>query len=290
MNRILFDREEISPNGRVTVSRNDYRGRHMRKILKLAQGDQFRTGVVNGPEGTGLVIAADPEGYELQVTLAATPALPLYPITLLLAHPRPIVLKRMLRDLTSAGLGKLIVFPGELGEGSYLESSLWHGDATRRLRIEGAMQGGSTMIPELLRLPRLEDAVAAGVSAVGTAAAGQPATVPTGSPSPVTSRLLFADEEATQLLGPGFLFRGEVGESGAALGANGVGSDLTAVVIAVGGERGWTARERALFVEAGFEPFSLGARTLRTETAALFAVCTAAAEYGTLYGIGEQPA
>lgn len=38
-------------------------------------------------------------------------------------------------------------------------------------------------------------------------------------------------------------------------------------VLAIGPELGWTQSDRAIFTEYGFEPFSLGANMLRTETA-----------------------
>ena len=43
-------------------------------------------------------------------------------------------------------------------------------------------------------------------------------------------------------------------------------------VLAAGPEAGFDAREESLFVEAGFVPAKLGARVLRTETAALAAL------------------
>ena len=38
-------------------------------------------------------------------------------------------------------------------------------------------------------------------------------------------------------------------------------------VLAIGPERGWSDRERSLFVSHGFKPMLLGSRVLRTETA-----------------------
>jgi RsmE family RNA methyltransferase len=47
---------------------------------------------------------------------------------------------------------------------------------------------------------------------------------------------------------------------------------LSGAIIAIGSERGWSERERALFQERGWTALSLGSRALRTETA-----CVAAA-------------
>jgi RsmE family RNA methyltransferase len=60
-------------------------------------------------------------------------------------------------------------------------------------------------------------------------------------------------------------------------------SALTApVTLAVGSERGWTEAELAALRQSGFEACSLGARILKTETAALAAVTLALARLGIL--------
>ena len=41
------------------------------------------------------------------------------------------------------------------------------------------------------------------------------------------------------------------------------------VILAIGPERGWSERERGIFLSSGFSPVLLGSRILRTETAAV---------------------
>ena len=44
------------------------------------------------------------------------------------------------------------------------------------------------------------------------------------------------------------------------------------IAFAIGPERGWTEKEEALFLEAGYKPLSLGNRIYRTETAITAAI------------------
>ncbi len=58
------------------------------------------------------------------------------------------------------------------------------------------------------------------------------------------------------------------------IGANALSSlDLNgkSVTLAIGPERGWTERERKIFIGNGFSPCLLGSRILRTETASVAA-------------------
>lgn len=55
-------------------------------------------------------------------------------------------------------------------------------------------------------------------------------------------------------------------------------------VVAIGPEGGWSARDRALLVEAGFRGVRLGPRILRTETAGIAAISALQARFGDLGG------
>lgn len=59
-------------------------------------------------------------------------------------------------------------------------------------------------------------------------------------------------------------------------------SHASALTVLVGAEGGLTARELAAASAAGFRPFTLGARTLRAETAAVAAVAVACSRAGWL--------
>jgi RsmE family RNA methyltransferase len=259
MNRILFEPFELGDNYQVKLPGTDERARHIRRILKLSPGDRFRSGLVNGPGATATLLSLERELVVASVELREQPLLPLYPITVVLSHPRPIVLKRMLKDLTTLGVERILIFPGDRGERSYFESSLWEGEGYRRFLVDGAMQAGSTMIPEVRRSNNLRDTLS------------EASLRESGS-------LLVADENAPQdrTLSRTLRERGPHGSREPA-------------VIALGAERGWSDGERAMLEEAGFYGVSLGPRVLRTETAAIVVTFALLEQYPRRKQNGEAP-
>ncbi len=274
----------------------DRRARHIIDVLRLGPGDTFRAGVVDGADCAGRLVSIEADGglrIELESgaeaqngsakeesaneggasvrrstsTGAAAPAnpgsaaRPLYPVRLLLGHPRPIVLRRLLRDLSTLGIEQLVVARTELGEKSYLESKLWQGDDVRRLLVEGAEQAGSTMLPRVAKAWRLADAI------------GQIVEGREGAP-----RVVFDNAAPGEAAAGG---RDAAASDAAAGGA--AGTPVSAGpgrIIAVGSERGWTDGERSVLRDNGFETARLGERILRTETAAIAAVTVTLRELG----------
>ncbi|MFW5688265.1 MAG: RsmE family RNA methyltransferase [Spirochaetota bacterium] len=238
----------LEPGERV-LEKTDARSQHIRRVLRLREGDTLRAGELGGSIGTATVTGITADRLTLAFEPYASPP-PLPPVELLLGHPRPIVLRRMLRDLTALGPRRIVVAPTELGEKSYHESNLWD-DVETPMR-EGAAQGGSTLLPELVRgwtLERAIDELTAGPGARIVLHAER--DDPSGSPPGLLDLLAGASRAAP-------------------------------VAIAVGSERGWTAREVDLLRAAGFVAASLGSRTLRTETAATVAMWAAISWYHRL--------
>jgi len=242
--------------GELFLASGDWRARHVRKVLRLGPGDEVRAGVVGGAVGTATITSRSSDGISLSFRPERDPA-PLAAVELLLGHPRPIVLRRLLRDLSSIGPGRIVVVPTALGEQSYYRSNVW--DDIRSPLVEGAAQGGSTLIPRVVREATLEE----GIAAIGSPAGARfvlhgESTDPGSTRIPLLQRL--------RALGP------------SAPGATTPGPERSArVCVAVGSERGWVGGELAALRDAGFVAASLGTRILRTETAALVAVWTAAA-------------
>src|SRR5262249_25503861 len=110
VNLILLEEIEVSPSGRIQLS--GLRARHAREVLKVSPGSQVRLGVLDGPLGIGTVVAVVGETVDLQCEFdTQRPAVP--PIDLLLALPRPKVLRRLLAQLAALGVGRIMLTNAE---------------------------------------------------------------------------------------------------------------------------------------------------------------------------------
>lgn len=247
MNIVLFHPDEIdSP-----LPLADPRAQHLRKVLRKEPGDSFVAGIVNGPAGEAEIIALDGEGLRLQFT-ATSDGMPLHPVGLVIGFPRPIQLKRLLRDVASLGVREVHLCGTELGEKSYLKSTLSQESELAAMLQDGSIQARSTHVPAVF----VHRDVAACLDALGRDGTIREATsIPVVGNSSIKVAL---DNVAPACSLNSFL-------SGC-----GGGSELRSrgVVAAIGSERGWTAAERDLFRGAGFTLCGMGQRVLRTETAA----------------------
>ena len=252
MNIILFE------EGESFLPSSDERCAHIRKILKKKKGEAFAAGLVDGPTGRALITEDGAAGIAFSFE-AAAPCAPLYPIRLLVGFPRPIQLKRLLRAASSLGVSGLLLCGTDLGEKSYMSSKLFEGGGARAALVAGAMQAGLSAIPSIERAAAVDAALAmidrsfpaAQKILIDIAALD-------GSPPPV----LGSDA------------RGSPGSINRKINA------AAPLFLAIGSERGWSGRERALFASRGWQARSLGRRILRTETAADAACAVALFAYG----------
>jgi RsmE family RNA methyltransferase len=254
VNLILFEEHEL---GRA-LSRRDERTIHLLKVLHKKTGDTFEAGILGGRRGTGIIEKVNLDGslaYSLRLSEEAPSRLPL---RVAVGFPRPIQLRRLLRDLSSLGISAVDLAGTDLGDKNYRNTKLL-GEGARSALIEGAMQARDTTIPVLALWPRLDDWLAAGPWETAPSKAAPSKT----APGRRSSLLVAADN----LRPEGSLARLSLMRRPA--------------VLAVGPERGWSDRERELLERAGFLRLSLGERALRTETA-----CVAAAAL-LLEKIGE---
>ena len=240
MNLILFEAHEFGK----TLSRRDERTIHLLKVLHKKIGDTFEAGVLGGGRGTGKIEKIGIDGsLSFSLEIQAPPLLRL-PVRVAVGFPRPIQIRRLLRDLASLGVEAVDLFGTELGEKSYRDTKLLKDGGAHAALIEGASQSRDTTLPELSSFNCLEDWLRE-------------------RPWNSTSSLLVAadnvrPEGAMSRLPPG----------------------RRPVVLAIGAERGWSDRERDLLEGAGFLRLSLGGRALRTETACVAATVLAIEKIG----------
>jgi 16S rRNA U1498 N3-methylase RsmE len=239
------------------LPRRDERTIHLLKVLHKKTGDSFEAGILGGNRGTGFIESIKLDGSVVYtLDLKAEPP-PRYPVRLALGFPRPIQIRRILRDLSSLGLEAVDLFGTELGEKSYRETKLFTGGGARAALIEGAVQARDTRIPLFSAWHTLEEWLEE-----------RPWDTP-----PEGEKILSADRA---MYPPGRLRASPILIAADNVRPEGTFANLSAfgqsVVVAVGPERGWSDRERDDLEAAGFLRLSMGDRALRTETA-----CTAAA-------------
>ena len=227
MNIILF--ESYPVDGKIPLI--DERGKHIKKILRLQEGESFLLGLVNGFTGRAVVTRIDSEAISIDWK-PEIPPVSLFPVTLLVAQVRPICMKRILREAVSLGVERIIAVGTDTGERSYRDAKLWKGGEYREYILSGAQQAGRSVIPEVSLFNSLDEAVA------GLNQEGFPYI-----------RIVLDNIDPEAKLS---MMRIPTGNK---------------YILAIGPERGWSDRERELLAEAGFLSAGLGERILRTETA-----------------------
>jgi RsmE family RNA methyltransferase len=239
MNRILLQPDEIFEQ---QVVLRDERARHIRRVLRKKLGERVRIGVVNGPTGQGMIQALEP-----QVTLEVdwddnTHASERPAVNLLLALPRPKVLKRLWAQLAALGVDQIFLTNAEKVERCYFDSHVLEEHFIERHLLEGLQQCGETALPRVSVQRRLkvflEDIL--------------------GPPQPDTIRLL-AHPGAERRVSDAVEER----------------DGTRRILLAVGPEGGWTDYECDLLMRHGFCPVASGSRILRTDTACISLIALA---------------
>jgi len=234
MNIILLEKNELS-DGHVVL--NDHRAKHIVKVLKSRVGDSLRVGVLDGEMGEGTVVATTskyPFVVEITVELAGQ-TVPNPAIDLLLALPRPIMLKRVLSQVTALGVGRIYLVNANRVEKSFWDAGILEENEYRPHLIHGLEQAVDTRLPQIQIFrhfrPFVEDHLPKLASQY--------------------SHLLLAHPFAEETL------------------SHGLSGNPKRVLYAVGPEGGWVEFEVEKFLAVGMRPFSMGPRILKVDTAAV---------------------
>lgn len=234
MNICLFTPEEITQ----PLPLKDERARHIIKVLHKTSGDTFSAGIIGCASGTATITSITDGTLSFTFT-AEGDGKPLYPLVMIIGFPRPIQLKRLLRDMASLGVSEVHLTATQLGEKSYLQSDLATTDAGYRMLLDGSAQAASTHVPLL----RMHQSLKECLSYLHTAHAD-------------AQHLLALDNVRAAGSLNAYLSKSRNADRG----------PLT--IAAIGSERGWTDEERSLLEQHKYIRLSMGCRILRTETAA----------------------
>ncbi|UVL62030.1 16S rRNA (uracil(1498)-N(3))-methyltransferase [Pseudomonas sp. B21-032] len=226
MNLLLLEEADFIAADRVVLA--DRRFTHMQEIHRVAVGDSLRVGRIGGLMGQAEVLRLEGHEAELKVSFDQPPPAKL-PLTLVLALPRPKMLRRVFQTVATMGVPKVILVNSYRVEKSFWQTPFLEPEAIREQLILGLEQTRDTVLPEVIiekrfkpfvedRLPAISDGT---LGLVGHP--GQYPPCPRGLNEPVT--------------------------------------------LAIGPEGGWIPYEIDLLGKAGLAPVQLGERILRVETA-----------------------
>lgn len=226
---MLFEQDFIGPSE--AVIQDARRLAHLLGVQRLALGDQLKVGLVNGNLGTARVLRLGSDEIRLEVSLTKPPP-PALPLTLILALPRPKMLKRILQTISTLGVKELFLINSYRVEKSYWQSPWLKPEEIQAQLLLGLEQAVDTQMPKVeLRKgfkPFLEDEVPA-LAERRRALVAHPYSE---MPCP------------RQIAGP--------------------------ILLAIGPEGGFIDYEIEMFQRQGFQGVHLGRRIMRVETAIPF--------------------
>ena len=131
MNICLFSKDEISK----PLPLRDQRAQHIIKVLHKKAGDTFTAGLIGGESGTAQISAIDENCISFEFT-AGGDGKPLSSLEMIIGFPRPIQLKRLLRDIAALGVGRVHLTGTDLGEKSYMQSTLVERGAAYQMLLD----------------------------------------------------------------------------------------------------------------------------------------------------------
>ena len=126
-------------------------GRRLRHVLDVHRaevGDELVVGLLGGRIGTGRVTRVDDSLLEMDVRLDRDPPAGL-PLTVVLALPRPKVLRRVLHSLSVMGVKRIVLVNAARVEKSYWQSPFLTPEAIDRQLVLGLEQSRDTSLPEV---------------------------------------------------------------------------------------------------------------------------------------------
>lgn len=225
---LLFDEDFVAPD---RVRLEGRRLMHMRQVQRLEAGARLRVGRVNGLIGEARVVALDERCAELEVALQQPPPAAL-PLTLIMALPRPKMLRRCLRTVAETGVERLFLINSARVEKSFWQSPWLLPEKIRECLLLGLEQARDTRLPEVHLRPRFKPFVEDELPG-------------------------FAADRLALLADPG----------GASLAELRLATPLPApALLTIGPEGGFVPYEVEKLVVAGCRPFTLGERIYRVES------------------------
>jgi RsmE family RNA methyltransferase len=243
VNLILFEPHEIDSDGRVAVGGT--RAAHLTRVLQVSIGSTIRVGMIDGPCGVATVDALTRDHVSVRCAFDTT--IPERPsVDLLLALPRPKVLRRLWPQLAALGVGRIMLTNAARVERNYFDTHLLDPSIVRPLLIEGLQQARDTRVPIVSVHKQLK---------------------------------VFVEDDLGHSSDACRLYADPLSTAGVATAI--AARSAARVLLAVGPEGGWIEYERQMLADHGFLRVTLGPRTLRSDTACIALLAVVHASIGT---------
>jgi 16S rRNA (uracil1498-N3)-methyltransferase len=233
MNLILISPGELRQD-RIAVFKDDRRCRHLNQVLRSRAGDVVRVGLIDGPLGTARILAISLKEVIIDIEWQKNDPPVLSSTDLILALPRPIMLKRIMFLAASMGVGRIFLLNANRVEKSFFAASMLQKEAFKEHLLLGLEQAVATRLPIVSVHPRFRPFVE---------------DILPGMTDDYQHLLLAhpsVDERLPQVVSIPLIGR---------------------LLLALGPEGGWVDFEIEKFKERRFLPFTMGPRILRLETA-----------------------
>ncbi|MBF0558751.1 MAG: 16S rRNA (uracil(1498)-N(3))-methyltransferase [Nitrospirae bacterium] len=143
---LLFQSDFIGDTNLVRL--NGRRHVHVRDVLRAKAGDSLCVGLAGGNIGEGTIMLLDEESVEMEVKLDSHPPRP-SKITLVLALPRPKVMRRVVSSVTSLGVKRIFMINAGRVEKSYWKSPFLDKYEFDKRIITGLEQARDTIFPDI---------------------------------------------------------------------------------------------------------------------------------------------
>lgn len=225
MNLVLLSEDDFT--GQNCVQIQGRRLKHIRDVHRATVGDRLSVGLLNGSVGTGTITTLTPDAVTLELHLDRQPPAPL-PATLILALPRPKMLKRVLMAASSMGVKKIFLINSFRVEKSFWKSPLVSKERIDEFLILGLEQAKDTFMPEVQLRPLFKPFVEDELPAI------------------IKDSIALVAHPSAQNPCPSSLNQ--------------------TVTLAIGPEGGFISYEIEKLISLGFRPITLGQRILRVET------------------------
>ncbi len=226
MNLLLLEEADFISADRVIL--RDRRLTHIQEVHRSEVGDTLRVGRVGGLLGSAQLLRLEPREAELSVSFDREPPAKL-PLTLVLALPRPKMLRRVFQTVATMGVPKVILVNSYRVEKSFWQTPFLEPAAIREQLILGLEQARDSVLPEIIIEKRFKPFVEDRLPAIVDGTLGL-----VGHPGDFPACPRAVDEPVTLAIGP---------------------------------EGGWIPYEIDLLRASGLNPVQLGERILRVETA-----------------------